>query len=159
MGPKLVDFQVAIKCTGLCGELQSKPAIQFPSFGSAEERRFCTSRSHSNTCSCSCFSLCPTSSHTVTQAQQITAQNTSSPTEPAILFMNNRNKRSCRTIVLHIPKTMASWYTVKNKTEKPQLNFKKKTAFSHFQILTFLYIKNLLKVTVLQLITEKNIQN
>lgn len=40
MGPKLVDFRVAIKCSGLCGELQSKSAIKFPSFGSAEERWF-----------------------------------------------------------------------------------------------------------------------
>lgn len=44
--------------------------------------------------------------------------------------MNNKNNRSCRTIGLHIPKNMASWYNVKNKPEKPQLNFKEKNCSS-----------------------------
>lgn len=83
----------------------------------------------------------------------------SSPKKPVIRLMNNRSNRSCRTIGLQISKNMPSWYTVKSKTEKPQLNFQEKNCSSLHLVLIFPYVINMLKVTVLQLVTEKNIQN
>lgn len=55
--------------------------------------------------------------------------------KPVIQLMTNENNRACGTTAPHIPKAKVSWYTVKIKTEKPQLNFKEKSCFSrHFDI-------------------------
>lgn len=72
-------------------------------------------------CYCICSALCTPAPHRCDLRLKICL----SPKKPAIQLMNDTNNRSCRTIGLYFPKHV-SWHTVKNKTEKLQLNFKEK---------------------------------
>lgn len=50
--------------------------------------------------------------------------------EPVIQLMNSKNNRACGTAAPHSSKTKVSWYAVKIRTKKPQLNVKDKSCFS-----------------------------